>query len=211
MEVEATAQSEKTTSTALKWITTVLANTLFILALVFMAVLVFSLLQSRVTGSPPTIAGHHLYVVLSGSMSPAFEAGGLVVVRPAEAEEIVVGDIITYREPGAEETLTTHRVVVVERENGLQFITKGDANEVIDQDPVPAENLVGKVLFAIPYAGHVADFAQSTAGLVTLVIIPGLLIIAFEARNLLRYAAELEQQKQAQKAAAAKNGEANEA
>jgi signal peptidase len=207
VEVEATAQSEKTTSTALKWITTVLANTLFILALVFMAVLVFSLLQSRVTGSPPTIAGHHLYVVLSGSMSPAFEAGGLVVVRPAEAEEIVVGDIITYWEPGEGAKLTTHRVVEVEDENGLQFITKGDANEVVDQEPVPAENLVGKVVFAIPYAGYVADFAQSPQGLVTLVIIPGILIIVFEARNLLRYAAELEREKLAQKAAAAGEGE----
>ena len=211
MEVEATAQSEKTTSTALKWITTVLANTLFILALVFMAVLVFSLLQSRVTGSPPTIAGHHLYVVLSGSMSPAFEAGGLVVVRPAEAEEIVVGDIITYWEPGEGAKLTTHRVVEVEDENGLQFITKGDANEVVDQEPVPAENLVGKVVFAIPYAGYVADFAQSPQGLVTLVIIPGILIIVFEARNLLRYAAELERQKLAGKAAAAGEGKNNEA
>ena len=211
MEVEATAQSEKTTSTALKWITTVLANTLFILALVFMAVLVFSLLQSRVTGSPPTIAGHHLYVVLSGSMSPAFEAGSLVVVRPAEAEEIAVGDIITYREPGEGAKLTTHRVVEVEDENGLQFITKGDANEVVDQEPVPAENLVGKVVFAIPYAGYVADFAQSPQGLVTLVIIPGILIIVFEARNLLRYAAELERQKLAGKAAAAGEGENNEA
>ena len=211
MEVEATAQSEKTTSTALKWITTVLANTLFILALVFMAVLVFSLLQSRFTGGPPTIAGHRLYVVLSGSMSPAFEAGGLVVVRPAEAEEIVVGDIITYWEPGEGAKLTTHRVVEVEDENGLQFITKGDANEVVDQEPVPAENLVGKVVFAIPYAGYVADFAQSPQGLVTLVIIPGILIIVFEARNLLRYAAELERQKLAGKAAAAGEGKNNEA
>jgi len=211
VEVEATAQSEKTTSTALKWITTVLANTLFILALVFMAVLVFSLLQSRFTGGPPTIAGHRLYVVLSGSMSPAFEAGGLVVVRPAEAEEIVVGDIITYWEPGEGAKLTTHRVVEVEDENGLQFITKGDANEVVDQEPVPAENLVGKVVFAIPYAGYVADFAQSPQGLVTLVIIPGILIIVFEARNLLRYAAELERQKLAGKAAAAGEGKNNEA
>ena len=158
MEVEATAQSEKQPIQPCG-LPLCLQIPVYP-CLVFMAVLVFSLLQSRVTGSPPTIAGHHLYVVLSGSMSPTFEAGSMVVVRPVEASEIAVGDIITYREPGAEETLTTHRVVVVERENGLQFITKGDANEVIDQDPVPAENLVGKVLFAIPYAGHVADFAH---------------------------------------------------
>jgi signal peptidase len=207
MEGEAAVKAQNTNSGFLKRVTALLANTAFIITLVLMAVLVFSLLQSRFTGGPPTIAGHRLYVVLSGSMSPAFEAGGLVVVRPAEAEEIVVGDIITYWEPGEGAKLTTHRVVEVEDENGLQFITKGDANEVVDQEPVPAENLVGKVVFAIPYAGYVADFAQSPQGLVTLVIIPGILIIVFEARNLLRYAAELEREKLAQKAAAAGEGE----
>ena len=211
MEARSAAQTQKTNRRFLKRLTALLANTAFILTLVLMAVLVFSLLQSRFTGGPPTIAGHRLYVVLSGSMSPAFEAGGLVVVRPAEAEEIAVGDIITYWEPGEGAKLTTHRVVEVEDENGLQFITKGDANEVVDQEPVPAENLVGKVVFAIPYAGYVADFAQSPQGLVTLVIIPGILIIVFEARNLLRYAAELERQKLAGKAAAAGEGKNNEA
>ncbi len=211
MEARSAAQTQKTNRRFLKRLTALLANTAFILTLVLMAVLVISLLQSRFTGGPPTIAGHRLYVVLSGSMSPAFEAGSLVVVRPAEAEEIAVGDIITYREPGEGAKLTTHRVVEVEDENGLQFITKGDANEVVDQEPVPAENLVGKVVFAIPYAGYVADFAQSPQGLVTLVIIPGILIIVFEARNLLRYAAELEREKLAQKAAAAGEGKNNEA
>jgi signal peptidase len=211
MEGEAAVKAQNTNSGFLKRVTALLANTAFILTLVLMAVLVISLLQSRFTGGPPTIAGHRLYVVLSGSMSPAFEAGSLVVVRPAEAEEIAVGDIITYREPGEGAKLTTHRVVEVEDENGLQFITKGDANEVVDQGPVPAENLVGKVVFAIPYAGYVADFAQSPQGLVTLVIIPGILIIVFEARNLLRYAAELERQKLAGKAAAAGEGKNNEA
>jgi signal peptidase len=211
MEARSAAQTQKTNRRFLKRLTALLANTAFILTLVLMAVLVISLLQSRFTGGPPTIAGHRLYVVLSGSMSPAFEAGSLVVVRPAEAEEIAVGDIITYREPGEGAKLTTHRVVEVEDENGLQFITKGDANEVVDQEPVPAENLVGKVVFAIPYAGYVADFAQSPQGLVTLVIIPGILIIVFEARNLLRYAAELERQKLAGKAAAAGEGKNNEA
>ncbi|MGI6582777.1 MAG: signal peptidase I [bacterium] len=177
---------------------------MFILTLVLMAVLVLSLLQSRFTGSAPTIAGHHLYVVLSGSMSPAFETGSLVVVRPVEAEDIAVGDIITFREPGEETKLTTHRVVEIEKQGGLHFITKGDANGVVDQEPVPAENLVGRVVLAIPYAGYVADFAQTKQGLVTMVIIPGILIIIFEARNLLRYAGELEREKVA---AAAGEGE----
>ena len=204
MEGEAAVKAQNTNSGFLKRVTALLANTAFIITLVLMAVLVFSLLQSRFTGSAPTIAGHHLYVVLSGSMSPAFETGSLVVVRPVEAEDIAVGDIITFREPGEETKLTTHRVVEIEKQGGLHFITKGDANGVVDQEPVPAENLVGRVVLAIPYAGYVADFAQTKQGLVTMVIIPGILIIIFEARNLLRYAGELEREKVA---AAAGEGE----
>jgi signal peptidase len=211
MEAEAAVKTNNSKNRLLNQITPLLANTVFILTLVLMAVLVLSLLQSRFTGSAPTIAGHHLYVVLSGSMSPAFETGSLVVVRPVEAEDIAVGDIITFREPGEETKLTTHRVVEIEKQGGLHFITKGDANGVVDQEPVPAENLVGRVVLAIPYAGYVADFAQTKQGLVTMVIIPGILIIVFEARNLLRYAAELERQKLAGKAAAAGEGKNNEA
>jgi signal peptidase len=168
---------------------TFVGNVIFILLLLIMLLLNYFMLQSYFANGVPTIAGHHLYIVLSGSMSPTINTGSMVVVRPQAADEITVGDIITYRQPG-KSTLTIHRVVEVRGEGGLQFITQGDANETIDIEPVLAKNVMGKVVMAIPFMGYVIDFAQTIKGLVSLFIIPGLLIIFYEMRNLIRYAGE---------------------
>ncbi len=64
-----------------------------------------------------------------------------------------------------------------------------------DPLPVPAENVVGKITFAVPYAGYLMSFGQTQTGLLTLVIIPGVLIIIFELRNLFRYATQWDEEK----------------
>ena len=87
----------------------------------------------------------------------------------------------------------------VNNTNGLHFITKGDANETADLEPVPANNIVGKTVFSLPYAGYVINFAQTTTGYITIFIVPALLIIAFETRNLIRYTSELDKQKKKEK------------
>lgn len=69
---------------------------LFFCLLAMMVALVFSLVQSRVRGGPPQVAGHQMYIVLSGSMSPAFEAGSLAFVQPVSPRSIQAGDIITF-------------------------------------------------------------------------------------------------------------------
>lgn len=71
-------------------------NILFFCLLAMMVALVFSLVQSRIRGGPPQVAGHQMYIVLSGSMSPAFEAGSLAFVQPVSPRNIGEGDIITF-------------------------------------------------------------------------------------------------------------------
>lgn len=177
----------------------IVGNVLFFCLLILMVALVASMVQSRIRGGPPQVAGHQMYIVLSGSMSPAFDAGSLAFVQPLPSQDIAVGDIITFRSAGGGDTLTTHRVVQVNREGGLSFITRGDANDVNDQHPVPAADIVGKVHFALPYAGYVMNFGQSKTGIISLVMIPGVLIIIFELRNLFRLAGEYEAEKAARK------------
>jgi signal peptidase len=62
-----------------------------------------------------------------------------------------------------------------------------------------ADKVVGKVYYALPYAGYLMNFGQSKTGIICLVMIPGALIIIFELRNLFRYAAEWEAEKTAEK------------
>ncbi|MGI6703795.1 MAG: signal peptidase I [Clostridia bacterium] len=134
-----------------------LSNGLFALVIVMVIAMVFFVVQGKITGGPPMIAGHHMYIVLSGSMSPAFDTGSVIFVEPMEPEDIREGDIITYRGLGDSSLLTTHRVMGIEGSGqALEFITKGDANDVNDPYPIPGENLVGRVdavgsILGVPY------------------------------------------------------------
>ena len=175
----------------------IVGNFLFALMLLIMAVLVFSLVQSRLVGGPPSVAGYQMYIVQGGSMSPTFEAGSLAFLKPVDPRQISVGDIITYRSPADRSSLTTHRVVEINREGtSLSFTTRGDANDVNDQQPVYPENVVGEVVYTLPYLGYLMNFGQTRTGVLALVIVPGILIIIFEIKNLLYYAGQWEKEKQ---------------
>lgn len=178
-------------------ITRLAGNLLFAVILLLMAVMVFFLLQSRLAGGTPAVAGYQIYIVLGGSMSPAFEAGSIVLVRPLEPSAVQVGDIITYREPGAAQNdlVTTHRVMAVSPAEPLSFITRGDANDSDDLLPVPAANLLGRVSYSVPYLGLLFNYVQTRTGILLLVMLPAVLIIATELRKLWGYAHALEIEK----------------
>ena len=83
-------------------------------------------------------------------MSPTFETGSMIVVRLVDTENIRENDIITYH--GSDTSVVvTHRVVEVIRRKDFNLLP-GDANDVNDFVPVPAENVIGKVVFSIPFA-----------------------------------------------------------
>ncbi len=102
----------------------------------------------------PWVTGSTPLTVLSRSMEPALTVGTLAVVRPVEASEVRIGDVITFRT--AEQQLITHRVVAVTMSTagGTTFRTKGDANGTIDEAPVVADQLRGKLWYSVPLAGH---------------------------------------------------------
>lgn len=128
---------------------------------------------------PQVIGASHSYVVLSDSMAPTIAAGDVVVVESVDPTTISEGDVITFREGTDTAVPTTHRVVEVVRAEGtLAFRTKGDANEDPDQTAVAARQVLGEVIFVIPYLGYVIQFANTTYGFMALVIAPvGLLIL----------------------------------
>jgi len=135
--------------------------------------------------------GWRVDTVFSGSMEPKLKVGSVVVTRPVKAEEIKVGDIITFYSP-LKERLTSHRVVAVEQGSSFDFRTKGDASEDADPFLVPDQNVVGKVCFAIPWLGYVTQFVKTPVGLLLIICIPGLVIIVTEIRSIWRVLTEEE-------------------
>jgi signal peptidase len=135
--------------------------------------------------------GWRVDTVYSSSMEPELKVGGVVVTRPVEAEEISIGDIITFHSP-LNEKMTTHRVIAVKEGSLLYFQTKGDANEEPDPFVITAQNMVGKVCFHIPYLGYASHFIKTPLGLVLTLCLPGLVIIAMELRNIWQVLTEQE-------------------
>jgi signal peptidase len=128
--------------------------------------------------------GYQPMAVLSGSMEPVYNVGGLVFIDTnVAAEEIGVGDVITYNL--TEDMIVTHRVIAVDAP-GRAFTTKGDANNAPDLAAVPFGSLIGKATFHIPMAGYVMMDLFTYKGLAAGAMLAGLLIILFAVPALLK-------------------------
>lgn len=140
----------------------------------------------------PRLLGLEPQVVLSGSMHPALETGGVVVIQPKRASAVKVGDILTYRHPerpASAHILVTHRVVAIDNSSGSPvFRTKGDANDVEDPWQVRSSDVVGTAKWFVPYAGYVSERVRTTAGFVLLIGVPAALLAASEIKNLIQQA-----------------------
>ncbi|MBL8158584.1 signal peptidase I [bacterium] len=121
-----------------------------------------------------------LKIVKSGSMEPTIPTGSLVIVKPMQSYGI--DDVITFGADTKTEIPTTHRIIGYESdaEGRSVFRTKGDANEDQDANPVPRGEVIGKVVFHLPYVGFVLDFARQPLGFALLIGVPAALVIVEE-------------------------------
>ena len=84
--------------------------------------------------------------VLTDSMSPTFQKGDWVTYETVEdVSTLQVGDIIAFKSAAGDTYV--HRIVDVKQgeDGGFVFTTRGDANAIVDQDPVTVEQIIGRV------------------------------------------------------------------
>lgn len=104
------------------------------------------------------------YMVLSGSMEPAYQTGSVIYVKSADAKALQEGEVITFYAIGS--TVATHRIVEVVEEDGVRrYRTKGDANDIADGSLVDPQDIIGTPLFSIPYLGYALSYIQSPSGM----------------------------------------------
>ncbi len=113
----------------------------------------------------PIATGADTYTVLTRSMEPGLPPGTLLVVRPAAQDSLHVGDVVTYQLHPGKPDVVTHRIVRVEASSDgtKRYITRGDANAVADASPVRAEQVRGRVWYAIPAVGWLAVVKNGTS------------------------------------------------
>ncbi len=122
------------------------------------------------------------YVVQSGSMEPVIPTGALIFSLPQKNYRS--GDVLTFKSGNR---LITHRAMYQEYtlEDSF-FTTKGDANEEVDANRVSKSQVVGKVVFSVPYIGYLADYAKTPKGFILFVIVPATIVIYEELKSLMK-------------------------
>jgi signal peptidase len=131
----------------------------------------------------PIPGNYKVLVVQSGSMEPKIKTGSIVVVKPEK--DFKIGDVITFGPYSKTKAPTTHRIYDVKVVGGeTVYITKGDANNAPDTREIKKADIVGKVLFSVPYLGYAVDFAKKPIGFALLIIVPAALIIVDEIKKI---------------------------
>lgn len=143
------------------------------------AVVVAAVLAFAGLALGPRTGEYRTLTMLTGSMTPAFPTGSVVVVSPQPVEDLRAGQVITFHAPTPDRRVVTHRVVSVDRSGATPVVvTKGDANAAPDPwRAVLSDDVVWRARFAVPLLGDVIRLArQPAAQLVLTRALPAVLL-----------------------------------
>ena len=166
-----------------RWYLRALSRTVIILiSLVGVLTIVIAIGSRTSADGQRVVYGQPVMTIISGSMTPTIAVGDIVVDAPvtaAQASDLHVGQIISFRAaPGSAEFIT-HRIVAVRVTDGaVSYITKGDANNTADATPRPASDVIGVYNFSIPRGGYVLVAMHTPRVLVMLLASALLWIVA---------------------------------
>ena len=122
-----------------------------------------------------------LVVVTSESMVPTLEVGDLLVIQSWSEESISLGDIIVFWADWNPDTPVVHRIVeIIEESSGRLFVTRGDNNPTNDWGERTIEDILGVVVWRIPYLGSVSLFLRTTTGFTLMAFFFAVLLIVPE-------------------------------
>lgn len=157
--------------------------------------------------------GYKAFIVLSDSMSATdFSAGDLVLSKEVDPATLQAGDIISFQstDPDNYGEVVTHKIR--ERttdENGNPgFITYGTTTGENDETIVTYDFVLGKYQTKLPGVGTFFQFLKTTPGYIVCIFLPFLLLILVQGINSIRLfrrykqeqLAEMEAQREQEKA-----------
>lgn len=138
----------------------------------------------------PLATGSQTYTVLTSSMAPKYAPGTFLVVKPTPFEKLRVGDVITYQIESGKPGVISHRIVSIgATQSGARMVTtQGDNNSLPDAVPVQEVQVKGKLFYAVPHVGLVANAVGQERDVLVPILAIGL--IGFGALGMARGALE---------------------
>jgi signal peptidase len=109
----------------------------------------------------------------------------VVIVKPVA--DYKIGEVITFGPYSKTKAPTSHRIYDIKVVDGQPvYITKGDANNAPDAREIQKKDIVGKVLFFVPYMGYAVEFAKKPLGFALIIIVPAAIIIFDEIKKIIQ-------------------------
>lgn len=144
--------------------------------------LVFALLVclQRVSDNNISFFKYRLFSVVTGSMSPRYTIGDILLCKEVDVKTLKVGDDISYfGDYGTyKDKVITHRIIQIDEgpDGKLLFYTKGIATSLVD--PVVKEDQIyGKITTEVEFMSKLYKFMSTSQGFYICIFAPlGLLI-----------------------------------
>lgn len=159
-------------------------NVILVLVLLLAAgVMVLTGINAK-SGKATTVLGYGFMAVQTGSMTPEYPVGSVIIIKETDPSKLSKNDVITFysSHPQLNDMIVTHRIVdVIDDGDGTySFTTKGDANTINDEYPAEGEKVIGKVLAKSTLMQKLVNLRQNPATFFVLILLPMCVIIAYE-------------------------------
>jgi signal peptidase I len=109
---------------------------------------IIAIMGAKMKGKIPYFFGYSVMNIVSGSMEDTIPQGSYILIKKTDPSEIRKGDIICFfsDDPAIKGFPNTHTVVEdpIVGENGIEFVTKGEANLTKDEETAKGNKLIGK-------------------------------------------------------------------
>jgi signal peptidase len=137
-----------------------------------------------IVSSFPLKGNIKLLVVESGSMQPTIKTGSVIIVKPVS--HYTIGDIISFGPVTKVSPAITHRIVEMRLQTGQPvYQTRGDANNAPDIHEVPERDVLGKVVFKVPYVGYFINLLKQPFGFMLIIVLPAVILVYEELKKII--------------------------
>ncbi len=122
-----------------------------------------------------SLFGYKAFIITTDSMIPSINVGDVTIAKKVQEDKLQVDDVITFQQG---DKVITHRITNIEEKNGRNiYTTKGDNNNLEDNEKIEYTQIEGKNILTIPKLGYMINLLENQ--IVFLVMILILLMFLF--------------------------------
>lgn len=188
-EIKRRRQKKKKRKKIMRTVGSVFAWLLIIITVGIMAFTIFSV--TTFDQNNRSVFGYKFFIARSDSMKATdFAAGDIVFIKEVDPATLQAGDIIAYISQNSAnfgETVTHKiRTLTVDANGEPGFVTYGTTTDINDDTIVTYPFVIGQYTGKLAKVGSFFVFLKTTPGYILCILVPFMLLIAYNAWNCVR-------------------------